>query len=32
MPVDVTMNDLLDYSDWERRKWFDWMRDRGDES
>ena len=31
MPVDLTMNDLLDYSDWERRKWFDWMRDRGDD-
>jgi hypothetical protein len=25
------MNDLLDYTDWERGKWFDWMqqRDRG---
>ena len=29
MPVGITMNDLLDYSDWERRKWFDWMSDRG---
>jgi len=31
MPVDLTMNDLLEYSDWERRKWFDWMRDRGED-
>jgi uncharacterized damage-inducible protein DinB len=25
------MNDLLDYTDWERRKWFEWMQqcDRG---
>ncbi len=29
MPVDLTLNDLLDYSDWERRKWFDWMREHG---
>jgi hypothetical protein len=29
VPVDLTLNDLLDYSDWERRKWFDWMSDRG---
>ena len=31
MPVGLTMDDLLDYSDWERRKWFEWMRERGHE-
>ena len=31
MPVVSPMNDLLDYTEWERRKWFEWMRrrDRG---
>jgi len=24
----LTMNDLLDYTDWERREWFEWMRQR----
>ena len=28
MLVDVTMNDLLDYTDWERQKWFEWMREQ----
>jgi uncharacterized damage-inducible protein DinB len=31
MAVGLTMNDLLDYSDCERRKWFEWMRDRGED-
>jgi uncharacterized damage-inducible protein DinB len=26
MPVGLTMDDLLDYTDWERGKWLDWMR------
>src|SRR5579864_221194 len=24
----VSMNDLLEYTDWERRQWFEWMRQR----
>ncbi len=28
MPVGLTMDDLLDYTDWERQKWLDWMRQR----
>jgi len=31
MLVDVTMNDLLDYTDWERQKWFEWMRQQNQE-
>lgn len=26
---DLAMTDLLDYTDWERRKWLEWLRKRG---
>jgi hypothetical protein len=26
MLVGPTMNDLLEYTDWERQQWFQWMR------
>jgi uncharacterized damage-inducible protein DinB len=31
MVVSLTMTDLIDYTDWERQKWFDWLRQRGQE-
>jgi uncharacterized damage-inducible protein DinB len=27
----VSLNDLMEYTDWERRKWNDWFRKRGDQ-
>jgi uncharacterized damage-inducible protein DinB len=27
----VNMNDLLEYTDWERQKWHDWLRGHGDQ-
>jgi uncharacterized damage-inducible protein DinB len=29
--VDLSLNDLIDYTEWERRKWYDWLRERGDQ-
>ena len=29
MPVDLTLDDLLDYTDWQRQKWQDWFRQHG---
>ena len=29
MQIGLAVNDLLDYTDWERRKWFEWLRERG---
>jgi uncharacterized damage-inducible protein DinB len=31
MPVGLSLNDLIEYTDWERGKWFDWLRERGDQ-
>src|SRR3989442_10744677 len=25
----LSLIDLMDYTDWERRKWYDWLRQRG---
>lgn len=30
MPIQVSLADLLEYTDWERQKWFDWLRKHGD--
>lgn len=29
MHIGLALNDLLDYTDWERRKWFERLRERG---
>jgi hypothetical protein len=29
MPADLQITDLLDYTDWERGKWLEWLRPRG---
>ena len=26
-----SLNDLLEYTDWERQKWFDWFRQHGEQ-
>ena len=31
MPVDLSLNDLIEYTEWERRKWYDWLREHGDQ-
>src|SRR5437588_11359826 len=31
MPVDLSLNDLIQYTDWERQKWHDWLREHGDQ-
>jgi len=31
MPVNLSLNDLMDYTDWERQKWRDWLRQHGDQ-
>jgi uncharacterized damage-inducible protein DinB len=31
MPVALSLNDLIEYTDWERRKWYDWLREHGDQ-
>ncbi|HEV2304811.1 MAG TPA: DinB family protein [Candidatus Acidoferrales bacterium] len=31
MPAGLSFNDLMDYTDWERRKWHERLRQRGDE-
>jgi uncharacterized damage-inducible protein DinB len=30
MPVHVSVNDLMDYTNWERQKWFEQLRQRGE--
>jgi uncharacterized damage-inducible protein DinB len=30
MPVGLSLNELLDYTDWERHQWYDWLRQHGD--
>lgn len=32
MPVTLSFNDLMDYTEWERRKWHDWFRQHGDDA
>src|SRR5215470_612048 len=29
MPVDLTLDDLLDYTDWQRQKWQEWFGQHG---
>jgi uncharacterized damage-inducible protein DinB len=29
--MDLNLNDLIDYTGWERQKWFDWLRQHGDQ-
>jgi uncharacterized damage-inducible protein DinB len=31
MQMNLTLDDLLDYTSWERQKWHDWLRQHGDE-
>ncbi|MGZ4867406.1 MAG: DinB family protein [Candidatus Angelobacter sp.] len=31
MPVSLSLSDLIDYTDWERQKWYDWFRQQGNE-
>ncbi len=31
MRADLSLNDLMDYTDWEREKWHAWLRQHGDE-
>ena len=31
MPVNLSLIDLIQYTDWERQKWYDWLRQHGDE-
>ncbi len=30
MPINLSLDDLMDYTDWEREKWYDWLRQRGE--
>ncbi|HWC20290.1 MAG TPA: DinB family protein [Terriglobales bacterium] len=30
MPADLSLNNLLDYTEWERAKWHEWFRQHGD--
>ncbi len=30
MLVNLSLNDLIDYTDWERQKWYDWLRQHGE--
>lgn len=30
MAVDLSVNNLIDYTEWERVKWYDWLRHHGD--
>ncbi len=31
MPVNLSLNDLMDYTEWERQKWYDWLRQHGEQ-
>lgn len=31
MPINLGLSELMDYTDWERRKWYDWLRRHGDQ-
>ena len=30
MSTSLTLSELIEYTDWERGKWHDWLRQRGD--
>lgn len=30
MPANLSLNELIDYTDWERQKWYEWFRQQGD--
>ena len=30
MSIGLSLNDLMDYTEWERQKWHDWLRQHGD--
>jgi len=30
MPISLSLSELMDYTDWERRKWYEWLRRHGD--
>jgi uncharacterized damage-inducible protein DinB len=32
MPVALNLTDLMDYTDWERQKWHDWLKQQGDDA
>lgn len=31
MPVHLSLDTLIDYTDWERQKWFDWLQQQGEQ-
>ena len=31
MPIQISLNDLMEYTQWEREKWHDWLRQHGDD-
>jgi uncharacterized damage-inducible protein DinB len=31
MLINLSVDDLMDYTDWERQKWYDWLRQHGDQ-
>ncbi len=31
MPVNLSLDDLMDYTEWERQKWYDWLRQQGEQ-
>jgi len=31
MPIHLSLHELMDYTDWERQKWHDWLRQQGDQ-
>ena len=31
MSVNLSLNDLMEYTDWERQKWYDWLQQHGDQ-
>jgi uncharacterized damage-inducible protein DinB len=30
MTIGLSLNELIDYTDWERHQWYDWLRQHGD--
>jgi len=32
MPITLSLNDLIDYTDWERQKWHGWIRQHGEQA
>lgn len=31
MPVQISLGDLVDYTQWQREKWYDWLRQHGND-